>query len=130
MRAVINTNVLVSALISANGTPAKILSTLLNDKITILYDNRIIFEYLKVLSRNIFKFDDEIKNELIVYIHHKGEYINADYLSVRFEDESDKKFYEVYKTGIADFLITGNKKHFPKEKEIIAPKEFFETAFP
>ncbi|MCL2196322.1 MAG: putative toxin-antitoxin system toxin component, PIN family [Treponema sp.] len=127
MRVVIDTNVLVSALISANGTPAKILAALLNDKITILYDNRIIFEYLKILSRDIFKFDNEVINELIIYIHHKGEYINADYSKVKFEDEIDKKFYEVFKTGFAGFLITGNKKHFPKEKEIVSPKEFIEA---
>ena len=31
-------------------------------------------------------------------------------------DEDDKKFYEVAVTGEADYLITGNKKHYPKEK--------------
>jgi len=127
MRVVIDTNVLVSALISPNGTPARILSALLNDKIKILYDNRIIFEYLKVLSRDIFKFNNDLINELIIYIHHNGEYINADYSKIKFEDESDKKFYEVFKTGFAALLITGNKKHFPKEKEIVSPKEFIKA---
>ena len=129
MKAVIDTNVLVSALISAYGKPAQILSTLLNGKIKILYDNRIIFEYIKVLSRDIFKLDDEVINELIIYIHHEGEYVNADYSDIKFEDEADKKFYEVLKTGRADCLITGNKKHFPKEKEIVSPAEFLETEF-
>ncbi|MCL2210855.1 MAG: putative toxin-antitoxin system toxin component, PIN family [Treponema sp.] len=127
MKVVIDTNVLVSAFISAYGKPAQIISTLLNGKIKILYDNRIIFEYLKVLSRGIFKFDDEIINELIIYIHHEGEYVNADYSNAKFKDETDKKFYEVFKTGIADFLITGNKIYFPKENKIVSPNEFLET---
>ena len=42
-------------------------------------------------------------------------------------DETDKKFYEVFKFGKAKYLITGNIKHFPKEKGLVTPKEFFEN---
>jgi predicted nucleic acid-binding protein len=34
--------------------------------------------------------------------------------------------YELYKSGEVDFLITGNIKHFPKEKNILTPREFIE----
>jgi predicted nucleic acid-binding protein len=43
-----------------------------------------------------------------------------------FVDETDKKFYEVHKSGKSHYLITGNKKHFPKEDAIITPREFIE----
>jgi predicted nucleic acid-binding protein len=43
---------------------------------------------------------------------------------MKFTDETDKKFYEVYKSGRAQYLITGNIKHFPKEDNIIIPKDF------
>ena len=36
----------------------------------------------------------------------------------------DKAFFEVYKSGYVDYLITGNKKHFPNEKGIITAREF------
>ena len=124
MKVVVDTNVIVSALMNTNGTPAKILSLLLNGKIVILYDNRIIFEYIETLSRKEFGFNMEIINAMMDFIKHEGEFINADYLQVKFLDEADKKFYEVYKAGKAQFLITGNKKHFPKEEAILNPKEF------
>ena len=41
---------------------------------------------------------------------------------MEFTDESDKKFYEVAKT-IDCKLITGNKKHFPDEENIIQTNE-------
>jgi putative PIN family toxin of toxin-antitoxin system len=124
MNVVVDTNVIVSALMNTNGIPAKVLSLLLNGKIKILYDNRIIFEYVDVLSRNEFGFSKEIVNDLIEYFKRSGEYINAEYIKIFFSDETDKKFYEVYKSGKANYLITGNTKHFPKEDAIITPKDF------
>jgi putative PIN family toxin of toxin-antitoxin system len=127
MKAVVDTNVIVSALMNANGTPAKILSLILNGKIKILYDNRIIFEYIDVLSRQEFGFPKETVNDIIDYLKHDGEFVNAEYLKRKFTDETDKKFYEVYKSGKAKYLITGNIKHFPKEETIIVPKDFMQV---
>ena len=126
MKAVVDTNVLVSAFLNTNGTPAKILSLVLNERIFILYDNRIIFEYREVLSRNEFGFNTESINDIIDFIRVQGEYIQANPEKIKFSDETDKKFYEVYKSGNAQCLITGNKKHFPKENNILNPKEFLE----
>jgi putative PIN family toxin of toxin-antitoxin system len=127
MRVVVDTNVIVSALMNINGTPAKILSLILNGDVKILYDNRIIFEYAEVLSRNDFGFPKEIINDLLNYFKHEGEFINSEYIKTKFSDETDKKFYEVYKSGEAKYLITGNKKHFPKEDVIIIPKDFMQV---
>lgn len=127
MRIVIDTNVIVSALMNVNGTPAKLLSSVLNGNITILYDNRVLFEYTEVLSRKEFGFNAETVNDMIDYFKHEGEFINADFQKIKFSDETDKKFYEVYKSGKARYLITGNLKYFPKEEAIIVPGKFFEN---
>jgi putative PIN family toxin of toxin-antitoxin system len=126
MRIVLDTNVIVSALINSNGTPGKILALVLNEKLKILYDNRIIFEYIDVLSRKNFGFNKEIINDIIDYFRNDGEFINSEYSSIEFIDETDKKFYEVFKSGEAEYLITGNIKHYPRENGIIIPKEFIE----
>ena len=126
MKIVIDTNVIVSALINSNGMPGKILALVLGGRIKILYDNRIIFEYIDVLSRKNFGFNEEIINDMIDYFKNDGEFINSEYSNVMFIDETDKKFYEVFKSGEAEYLITGNIKHFPKEDGIIIPKEFIE----
>lgn len=126
MKVVIDTNVIVSALINTNGIPSKILALVLSGKVKILYDNRIIFEYIDVLSRKDFGFNMEIMNDIVDYIKAEGEFVNSEYTNIEFIDETDKKFYEVHKSGEAQYLITGNIKHFPKEDSIIIPKDFLE----
>jgi putative PIN family toxin of toxin-antitoxin system len=126
MKVVLDTNVIVSALLNTNGTPAKILALVLNGKIKILYDNRIIFEYIDVLSRKDFGFDAEIINDMVDYFRAEGEFVNSEYINAEFIDETDKKFYEVYQSGEAQYLITGNIKHFPKNESIVIPKKFLE----
>ena len=126
MKVVIDTNVLVSGLINPNGTPAKIINLLINEKITILYDNRIIMEYEQVLLRKKFGFKEEIINPVLDFIRNDGIFIVPEPLQINFTDEDDKMFFEVAKTGNAEYLITGNTNHFPKEKLIITPKIFLD----
>jgi putative PIN family toxin of toxin-antitoxin system len=129
MTVVLDTNIIVSALLNSNGIPAKVLALVLNGKIKILYDNRIIFEYIDVLSRKDFGFDNETINDLIGCFKNDGEFVNSEYIPIQFIDEADKKFYEVHKSGKSQYLITGNIKHFPKEQGIISPKSFLETIY-
>ncbi|MDR1419537.1 MAG: putative toxin-antitoxin system toxin component, PIN family [Treponema sp.] len=118
MKIVLDTNVIVSALINSNGIPGKIVALILNGRIKILYDNRIIFEYIDVLSRKDFGFNKEIIHDVIDYFRNDGEYINSEYSNINFIDDTDKKFYEIFKSGEAEYLVTGNIKHFPKENGI------------
>jgi len=126
MRITVDTNVIVSGLINTNGIPAKVLTLVLNGNHKLLYDNRIIFEYSEVLSRKEFGFSPETINNIIDFFRFDGKFINAPYIKLNFSDETDKKFYEVYKYGKADYLITGNLKHFPRERGIVTPKMFIE----
>jgi uncharacterized protein len=124
MRVVLDTNVLVSALINPGGIPATILNLLLNGKTTVLYDNRILEEYKDVLSRQKFHFKKNLILNLIDYVRQEGEFVAAEPIRLPSISEDDKMFYEVAITGRAEFLITGNKRHFPTENLIKAPKEF------
>ena len=124
MKIVLDTNVIISALLNTNGPPARVLSLILNGKVKLLYDNRILFEYIEVLSRKEFGFSDEIINDMMDFFKHEGEYTNADHSDEGFQDETDRKFYEIHKSGEAQYLVTGNKKHFPNEDSIISPADF------
>ena len=126
MRIILDTNVIVSAFLSYNGIPAKILNLFLDGYVTLVYDNLIFAEYVYVLSKDKFKIDKDKAGDILDSIYKKGEYGIANTLNIKFEDESDKKFYELFKTVNVDYLITGNKKHFPKEKGIISPREFLD----
>lgn len=126
MRIVLDTNVLVSALINPGGAPAAILNLLLNSKITLLYDNRIFDEYRTVLSRKKFGFSNELVSPLLDFLRSEGLFISANPTSIPFTDESDRMFLELAETGGADFLITGNKAHFPDRRFIISPRTFLD----
>lgn len=52
---VLDTNVLVSSLLSSRGAPSKILDLILGEQVVVAYDNRILGEYEEVLSRPEFK---------------------------------------------------------------------------
>lgn len=124
MNVVINTNVLVSALWTKNGTCANILYKVLNYELTIVYDQRILHEYKEVLQRPKFGFTkDEVKS-IMDFIENEGLCIVAKPVDIEFIDESDKKFYEVAKTLDCN-LITGNKKHFPEDNNILLLMEFY-----
>ena len=125
MLAVIDTNILVSALWSRNGAPARILSLIISGELIPCYDYRILCEYREVLTRPKFKFTSGEVNALLDWIAYNGRSVIAEPLNVDFTDEADKKFYEVAKFCGAK-LITGNIKHFPKDTSVMTVSEFFE----
>jgi putative PIN family toxin of toxin-antitoxin system len=126
MKVVLDTNILISALINPTGVPATVLSLLLNGKLTLCYDSRILEEYREVLSRWKFHFKKSMILQLLDYIRHEGEFIAVEPLRITSVSEDDKKFYEVAKTGKVEYLVTGNKKHFPNEDSVRTPKEFID----
>ncbi|NOY74987.1 MAG: putative toxin-antitoxin system toxin component, PIN family [Kiritimatiellaeota bacterium] len=129
MKVVIDTNVLVSGLLSPSGMPASIINLVLNQKIKVLYDNRIIQEYQNVLERPKFKFDKQVVADLMEFIKQFGEFTLPTPVRIKFTDTGDIPFYEVASSGGADFLITGNLKHFPKGNgfKVVSPSEFNST---
>ena len=129
MKIILDTNIIVSALLSSQGLPAKILNLILDGSATIVYDNNILSEYIDVLGRERLKINTELAKFVIEFIEKEGEYKIAIPLNIKFEDEDDKVFYELYKSGGVDYLITGNIKHFPNEKGIVTARQFLETEY-
>jgi predicted nucleic acid-binding protein len=101
----------------------------LDGSATIIYDNNILAEYDDVLSRDSLKINQELKEVIIDFIEKEGIYTIAKPQNVVFKDEDDKIFYELYKSESIDYLITGNKRHFPKDKGIVTAREFIELEY-
>ena len=125
MLVVIDTNILVSALWSKNGAPARVLNLIISGGLIPCYDYRILSEYKEVLTRPKFKFTGGEVSALLDWISDTGRSVVAEPLNVDFSDEADKKFYEVAKFCGAK-LITGNIKHFPKDNAVLTVSEFLE----
>ncbi len=123
IKAVLDTNILVSALLSPSGAPAKVFDHVLNGNVTMCFDSNIIAEYRVVLNRSKFKFNPNAVNQVLDFIIQSGISIVPKPLSIDFIDEDDKIFYEmaVYVKG---HLVTGNAKHYPKEAMIVTAAEF------
>lgn len=125
MLAVIDTNILVSALWSRNGAPARVISMVLTGKVIPCYDYRILCEYRTVLQRPKFSFPTSEVKALLDWFETYGRSVVADPLDDVFVDEEDKKFYEVAKYCNA-VLVTGNLKHYPQDPMVLSVPEFFQ----
>ncbi|HHY06093.1 MAG TPA: putative toxin-antitoxin system toxin component, PIN family [Clostridia bacterium] len=123
LKAVIDTNVLVSALLSPSGKPAKVLDNVLNGSVVMCYDSRMIAECQAVLLRPKFGFAKKLVQQVLSFIIYSGLSIVPISIEAVFTDEDDKKFYEVAKTAEA-YLVTGNVKRFPEEPRVMTPQEF------
>lgn len=129
MNIVLDTNVLVSALWSADSKPAIIMNGVLNRRFTVCYDYRIMNEYYSVLKRPKFGFEEWEIQSLLAPITSNGISIIAGPMKeIPFTDESDRKFYEVARFCHAP-LITGNTKHYPQESCIVTVTDFYNMYF-
>jgi putative PIN family toxin of toxin-antitoxin system len=126
MLVVIDTNILVSALWSRDGTPAKVVGMVLSGTLTPCFDYRILCEYREVLQRPKFGFAKSEVNALLDWFTAYGRSVVVDPLEDAFIDEADKKFYEVAKFCAAT-LITGNLKHFPQDPQIMSAADFLKS---
>ena len=126
MLVVIDTNVLVSALYSRDGNPAKVIALVQNGVVTPCHDYRILLEYREVLARPRFNFAAWEIADLLAQLESDGLSVSPCPLNVAFLDEQDRKFYEVARHCNAQ-LITGNLKHFPKDKIVVSVKEFLDN---
>lgn len=128
MRVVIDTNVLVSALINPFGPPARILDLVLLGELKPVFDDRILAEYREVLKRERFDFDLEDVDALLAFFESEGERMIALPLNISLPDPDDLPFLEVAVTAEVDALITGNPAHYPSELcggiRVLKPAEF------
>ncbi len=128
--AVIDTNVLVSAMLKFQSVLGQIANeVLLGDLIPLLSDE-IIAEYREVLARPKFQFDQNTVEILIDGIVDRGIYVDAVPVEEIIPDPKDIVFYEVVMEGRKEhdnaYLVTGNSKHFPVKSFIVTPKEMLE----
>ncbi len=124
MRIVLDTNVLISGLLTPKGFPSSVLTLLMLDKLHLLIDNRIFLEYKEVLQRRKFVFAPGVISSILSFIITDSTFLLSEPLAVELPDSDDLPFYEVLISAKADYLITGNKKHFPDHPCIVTPKEF------
>lgn len=128
MRAVVDANVLVSALLSPHGPPSQVVSLALQGDLVSLHDSRILAEYQDVLARATFNFDPEDVRVLLDGIARTGETVVAKPLPLTLPDPDDLPYLEVAVAAGADALVTGNARHYRPSRgthrmKILSPRE-------
>ena len=124
LRVVLDTNVLISGFLSPRGVPARILLQVAGGTLVACYNQAILEEYEKILSRPGFKFEatPEERRFVLDTLKENGLQFSMPPSVFPMKDESDRAFYDVAKAAGA-FLVTGNKKHYPDEPFILTPRE-------
>lgn len=128
--AVIDTNVLVSALLSSHNDAAtvQVVDKIFSEEIVPLYSTEIIAEYNAVLHRKKFKFSDDSINILLSVIEQNGIFAFPNASGEILPDMKDLPFYEVVleKQNKDAYLVTGNIKHFPQKPFVVTPNQLLE----
>lgn len=128
IRAVVDTNVIVSGLLKPFSDAATILRQIIAGEVTLCIDARIISEYRDVLYRPKFAFNHTHVEAFLEFIATNSKLVNSTPLRFRLPDPDDEPFLEVAISGRAEFLVTGNSKHFPKARrgkiKVVSPGEF------
>ena len=122
-RAVIDTNVLISSILSPEGTPARIMRLISDQKLQLVLCREILDEYKRVLAYNKLRIDPKIQDEAIAKITGLGIVTESVAGNRPMPDEDDRIFYDTARAAGA-VLITGNLKHYPAEPFIMAPADF------
>lgn len=126
--AVIDTNVIVSALFTKNGEAAttKVIRAFQQRDIVMLYNEEILEEYRNVLLRPKFKLPRKRIEELMNFIKDEGIPSARIHSDEFFPDPKDVVFYEVALSHDNSFLVTGNIRHFPHKPIVVTPAEMME----
>ena len=127
---VLDTNVLVSGLLSAKGPPGRLIDAILARKLAIAFDDRILCEYREVLARPRFSFQASDVAAFWEILPFQTHLVAMPMEGLEAIDASDTKFLEVAAATESKILVTGNERHYPKKTRgvvrMLSPREAFE----
>ena len=128
MKIVLDTNVIVSGLLSPFSPCGEIVRMVSAGKLQLCLDARLLSEYSAVLHRPRFNFDAELVSALLDHVAHSGFLVAGSPLTLSLPDSDDAPFLEVALAGRAEHLVTGNIRHFPSQlrggMSVLTPKDF------
>lgn len=127
--AVIDTNVLVSALLTSTSSsnPFIVLNAIYNKKVIPIFNEIILSEYRDVLSRPKFHLSPKQVEGVLNFIISNGvSKIPVPLEGIVFPDPKDIVFYEVRMAVDDSYLVTGNTKHYPIKPFVVTPTRMVE----
>ena len=126
---VIDTNVLVSAVLKSHSVPGSIVELAFDGPIIPILNEAIEKEYREVLSRPKFHLPEDLIEGIMSTFQKRAIYVDAEHLDVELPDPKDLVFYEVVMEERKEedaYLVTGNIRHFPTRPFIVTPREMLD----
>jgi len=127
LRLVIDTNVLVSAALKPAGLQRTVLLLAITKPARLYVSRPILAEYAQVLARPELGIRKGLRQQLLQLIKNNAYTMTPSRRLEVTRDVDDNKFLECADAARADYLVTGNQKHFPrfwKQTKIISSREF------
>ena len=133
LRLVIDTNILVSAALKPEGLQRTVLVLAMTRPARLYISQAILAEYREVLARREFKIRRGLRQQFLQLIKNRAQLVDPVRALQVTKDPDDDKFVECADAARADYLITGNQRHFPrfwKRTKVITSREFISIVAP
>jgi putative PIN family toxin of toxin-antitoxin system len=133
LRLVIDTNVLVSAILKPDGLQRTVFLLATTKPARWYVSGPIMEEYAAVLARPELKIRKSLRLQFIQLIKNHTHSVTPSRLTQLTTDPDDNIFLECADAARADYLVTGNQRHFPrfwKKTKIIDSREFLDIVAP
>jgi uncharacterized protein len=133
LRLVIDTNVVVSAALKPEGLQRTVVLLAMTKPARWYVSDAILAEYATVLARPELKIRRNLRQQLLQLIKNHTRRVEPSRVLRVTSDPSDNIFVECADAARADYLVTGNPRHFPrfwKNTKIINSREFLSVIAP
>jgi len=133
LRLVLDTNVVVSAALKPEGLQRTVLLLAISKPARWYVSDTILGEYSAVLARPELKIRRGLRQQLLQLIKDHSRVVVPSHLPQITTDPADNIFIECADAARADYLVTGNERHFPrfwKSTKIISSSEFLNLIAP
>ena len=127
--AVLDTNVLVSAMLKVGSVPGQVIAEAMGGDIIPVVNDAILAEYEDVLNRAKFKFNKRAVKVFLDEFRKRAIYAEEGIIEEVIPDPKDVVFYAVLMEKRKEeeaYLVTGNLRHFPMRTYIVTPKEMLD----
>jgi putative PIN family toxin of toxin-antitoxin system len=133
LRLVIDTNIVVSAALKPDGLQRTVLLLAITKPARFYVTDAILAEYREVLGRPELKIRKGLRQQLLQLIRSHSHLVKASRPLRETGDPDDNKFLECADAARADYLVTGNQRHFPefwKKTKVITSRDFIGIVAP
>ena len=133
LRVVIDTNIVVSAALRPYGLQRTVFLLALTKPARMYVSREILAEYRSVLARPALKITKGRQPQLLQLVRNRVQVVHPRYKLEVTSDPEDNKFLECADAARADYLITGNQRHFPRfwqNTKVITSREFVSLVAP